>query len=76
MTSKSSIVIGSHVRRNLGIGRQCTGCRSPGSTCSAGKAREALLHWIIGAPARWCRLDWGACQLGAESRVLKGCKRN
>jgi hypothetical protein len=39
-TSESSIVIGSPVRRNLGTGRRCTGCRSPGSTCSAGKPEK------------------------------------
>jgi hypothetical protein len=39
-TSESPIVIGSHVRRNLGRGRQCAGCRSPGSTCSAGKLEK------------------------------------
>jgi hypothetical protein len=39
-TSKSPIVIGNLVRRNLGRGRQCTGRRSPGSTCSAGKPEK------------------------------------
>jgi hypothetical protein len=39
-TSESPIVIGSHVRRNLGIGRRCAGRRSPGSTCSAGKQEK------------------------------------
>jgi hypothetical protein len=39
-TSESPIVIGSPVRRNLGIGRQCAGRRSPGSTCSAGKPEK------------------------------------
>jgi hypothetical protein len=39
-TSESPIVIGSPVRRNLGRGRRCTGCRSPGSTCSAGKPEK------------------------------------
>jgi hypothetical protein len=38
--SESPIVIGSHVRRNLGRGRQCAGRRSPGSTCSAGKLEK------------------------------------
>jgi hypothetical protein len=40
MTSESPIVIGSHVRHNLGRGRWCAGCRSPGSTCSARKPEK------------------------------------
>jgi hypothetical protein len=39
-TSESPIVIGSHEWHNLGRGRQCTGRRSPGSTCSAGKPEK------------------------------------
>jgi hypothetical protein len=40
VTSESPIAIGSHVRCNLGRGRRCAGCRSPGSTCSAGKPEK------------------------------------
>jgi hypothetical protein len=39
-TSESSIVIGSHERRNLGRGMRCAGHRSPGSTGSAEKPEK------------------------------------
>jgi hypothetical protein len=46
-TSKSPIVIGSHVRRNLGRGMRCAGCRSLGSTCSAGKPEKLCFTGLL-----------------------------
>jgi hypothetical protein len=75
MTSESPIVIGSHVRRNLGRGRQCAGHRSPGSTCSAGKPEKLCFtrlseyqpggaDWIgehADTELLWAQWHWHSC---------------
>jgi hypothetical protein len=57
-TSESSIVIGSHVQRNLDRGRRCAGRRSP---CSAGKQEKLCFTGSL--EHQPCSVGW----IGEES---------
>jgi hypothetical protein len=60
------------MRRNLGIGRQCAGRRSPGSTCSAGKLEK--LHFTGSSEHR----PGGAGWIGghADAELDPECRRD